>query len=73
MGLPKCLICDENFKNIKKSNIERHFLSKHESFSKTHPVGSEKKSVVAELIRKSQQSTSKFSNWLQSSDSFNCS
>ncbi|KAL4120902.1 hypothetical protein QTP88_013511 [Uroleucon formosanum] len=30
---PKCLICDENFKNNKKSNIERHFLSKHDSFA----------------------------------------
>jgi len=67
MGLPKCLICDENSKNNKKSNIERHCLSEHESFSKTHPAGSERKTAVAELIRKSQQSTSKFSNWLQSS------
>lgn len=24
---PKCLICEENFKNNKKSNIVRHFLS----------------------------------------------
>lgn len=66
MGLPKCLICDENFKNNKKSNIERHFLSKHDSFGKTHPAGSDRKAAVAELIRKSQQSTSKFNNWLQS-------
>jgi len=62
VGLPKFLICDKIYKNNNKSNIECHFLSKHESFSKTRPVGSERKSMVAELIRKSQQSTSKFSN-----------
>ncbi|KAL4107617.1 hypothetical protein QTP88_017941 [Uroleucon formosanum] len=66
MGQPKCLICDENFKNNKKSNIERHFLSKHDSFGKTYPAGNERKTAVAELIRKSHQSTSKFNNWLQS-------
>lgn len=66
MGLPKCLICDENFKNNKKSNIERHFLSKHDFFGQTYPAGNERKVAVAELMRKSQQSTSKFNNWLQS-------
>ncbi|KAL4083645.1 hypothetical protein QTP88_028961 [Uroleucon formosanum] len=50
MGQPKCLICDENFKNNKKSNIERHFLSKHDSFGKTYPAGNERKTAVAELI-----------------------
>jgi len=65
MGQPKCL-CDEHFKNNKKSYIERHFLSKHDSFGKTYPAGNERKIAVAELIRKFQQSTSKFNNWLQS-------
>ncbi|XP_025192731.1 general transcription factor II-I repeat domain-containing protein 2-like [Melanaphis sacchari] len=31
-----------------------------------YPAGNERKTAVAELIRKSQQSTSKFNNWLQS-------
>uniref|UniRef100_A0A2S2Q6T2 Zinc finger MYM-type protein 6 n=1 Tax=Sipha flava TaxID=143950 RepID=A0A2S2Q6T2_9HEMI len=66
MRQPKCLICDENFKNDKKSNIESHFLSKHDSFGKTYPAENKRKTAMAELIRKSQQSTSKFNNWLQS-------
>ncbi|XP_050528220.1 zinc finger BED domain-containing protein 5-like [Daktulosphaira vitifoliae] len=32
----------------------------------TYPTENERKTAVAELIRKSQQSTSKFNNWLQS-------
>ncbi|KAL4084941.1 hypothetical protein QTP88_027807 [Uroleucon formosanum] len=66
MGQPKCLVCNENFKNDKKSNIERYFLSKHDSFGKTSPAGNERKTAVAELIRKFQQSISKFNNWLHS-------
>jgi hypothetical protein len=53
-------------KTIKKSNIERHFLSKHDSFGKTYPAENKRKTAVAELICKSQQSISKFNNWLQS-------
>jgi hypothetical protein len=66
MGQPKCLICDENFKNNKKSIIKRHFLSKHDSFGKTYLAVNERKTAVAELIYKSQQSITKFNNWLQS-------
>lgn len=67
MGLSKCLICDENFKNNKNQTLN-FFLSKYEYFGKIHPVGSERKSAMAELIRKYEQSTSKFSNWMRSSN-----
>ena len=38
-GFAVCLICHENLSNNKKSNIERHFLNKHDSFAKTYPAG----------------------------------
>lgn len=64
MGLPKCIICDKNFKNNKKSNIEHHFLSYHDFFVTAYPADNEIKTAVAKLIKKSQQSTSKLTNWL---------
>ncbi|XP_017778372.1 PREDICTED: general transcription factor II-I repeat domain-containing protein 2 isoform X1 [Nicrophorus vespilloides] len=48
-GLPMCLICHERLSNNKKSNIERHFLNKHNIFDKAYPVGDERKEAVEEL------------------------
>jgi len=60
------LFVTKTSKTIKNLILNVIFLSKHDSFGKTYPAGNERKTAVAELIRKSQQSTSKFNNWLQS-------
>ena len=49
-GLPVCLICGEKVANNKKSNVERHFLNKHNAFAKKHPAGNERKRAIPELL-----------------------
>jgi hypothetical protein len=48
-GLPTCLICKEKLAHNKKSNLERHFTTKHASFSTKYPVGDARKKAVEEL------------------------
>lgn len=38
MGQLNCLICYENFKSNNKSNIELHFVSKHNFFGKMYQL-----------------------------------
>lgn len=47
--LPTCLICQEKMAHNKKSNLERHFTTKHVSFSTKYPVGDARKKAVEEL------------------------
>lgn len=68
-GLPLCLICNEKLANNKKSNIERHFSTKHAVFANKYAPGDERKKAVVELKRKNEQSTSMFSSWIRSSSS----
>ena len=42
-GLPVCLLCDEKLANNKKSNVERHFLNKHNVFAEKYPAGDQRK------------------------------
>jgi hypothetical protein len=67
MGLPTCLICNEKLSNKKKSNLGRHFSTKHDVFARKYSLGEERKKAVTELKQKMKQSTSRFSNWIQSS------
>lgn len=70
-GHPTCLICKEKFSHNKKSNLERHFTSKHASFSTKYPVGDARKKAVEELQKSHDSSTSVFNNWMQSSCNVN--
>ncbi|GFX97520.1 uncharacterized protein TNCV_2840801 [Trichonephila clavipes] len=42
-GLPTCLICHEKLAHNKKSNLGRHFTSKHTQFASKYPAGEERK------------------------------
>ena len=55
-GLPVCLLCNEKLANNKKSNVERHFLNKHNVFAEKYPAGDQRKKVVLELRRRANQS-----------------
>ncbi|GFW61493.1 transposable element Tcb2 transposase [Trichonephila clavipes] len=63
-GLPTCLICDEKLAHNKKSNLERHFTTKHTQSSSKYSAGEERKKAVTELQK--QQSSFILSNWTQS-------
>ncbi|XP_059530893.1 general transcription factor II-I repeat domain-containing protein 2A-like isoform X5 [Myotis daubentonii] len=70
-GLPTCLICQEKLAHNKKSNLERHFTTKHVSFSTKYPVGDARKKAVEELQKSQEKSSSVFNYWMQSSNNVN--
>lgn len=70
-GLPTCLICQEKLAHNRKSNLERHFTTKHMSFSTKYPVGDARKKAVEELQKHQEKSSSVFNNWMQSSSNVN--
>ncbi|GBO00116.1 hypothetical protein AVEN_101394-1 [Araneus ventricosus] len=48
-GLPTCLICHEKLAHNKKSNLERHFTTKHTQFAGKYPASDARKKAVEEL------------------------
>ncbi|GBM68750.1 hypothetical protein AVEN_38906-1 [Araneus ventricosus] len=70
-GLPTCLICHERLAHNKKSNLERHFTTKHTQFVGKYiqPVTHEKK--LLKSSKKQQHSSSMLSSWAQSSKNVN--
>ncbi|GBO29113.1 hypothetical protein AVEN_152568-1 [Araneus ventricosus] len=52
-GLQTCLICHEKLVHNKKSNLERHFITKHIQFAGKYPTGEERKKAVEELQKNS--------------------
>uniref|UniRef100_A0A8C5PAV1 HAT C-terminal dimerisation domain-containing protein n=1 Tax=Leptobrachium leishanense TaxID=445787 RepID=A0A8C5PAV1_9ANUR len=70
-GFPTCLICKEKLAHNKKSNLERHFTTKHLFFSNKYPVGDARKKAVEELLKSQEKSSSAFNQWVQSSNYFN--
>ncbi|GBM18250.1 hypothetical protein AVEN_39014-1 [Araneus ventricosus] len=53
--LPTCLICHEKLAHNKKSNLERHFTTKHTQFAGKYPTGDVRKKAAEELKKKNSQ------------------
>ncbi|GFU22120.1 general transcription factor II-I repeat domain-containing protein 2 [Trichonephila clavipes] len=70
-GLPTCLIRHEKLAHNKKSNLERHFITKPTQFASKYLAGEERKKAVDELQKQKQQSSSMLSNWTQSTSNVN--
>lgn len=70
-GLPTCLICQEKLAHNKKSNLERHFMTKHATFAREYPVGDTRKRAVEELQKYVEKSSSVFNYWRQSVNNVN--
>ncbi|GBO33369.1 hypothetical protein AVEN_105345-1, partial [Araneus ventricosus] len=56
-GLPTCLICHEKLAHNKKSNLERHFTTKHTQFADKYPNGDARKKAVEKLQKKKKSSS----------------
>uniref|UniRef100_A0A674PAJ3 General transcription factor II-I repeat domain-containing protein 2A-like n=2 Tax=Takifugu rubripes TaxID=31033 RepID=A0A674PAJ3_TAKRU len=63
-GLPACLICGEKLSNNKKSNVERHFQSKHLAFAEKYPTEDERQRAISVEERKLS-----FKKWISSPQS----
>ncbi|GBN02135.1 hypothetical protein AVEN_124766-1 [Araneus ventricosus] len=48
-SLPTYLICYKKLAHNKKSNLERHFTTKHRQFAGKYPTGDARKKAVEEL------------------------
>ncbi|CAK6435131.1 unnamed protein product [Pipistrellus nathusii] len=70
-GLPTCLICQKKLAHNKKSNVERHFATKHVSFSTKYPVGDARKKAVEELQKRQETPISVSNYQKQSSNNVN--
>ena len=70
-GFPTCLICQEKLTHNKKSNLERHFTTKHLSFGSKYPAGDARKKAVEELQKSQKISSSVFNSWVQSCSNVN--
>ncbi|GBN16877.1 hypothetical protein AVEN_35040-1, partial [Araneus ventricosus] len=68
--LPTCLICHEKLARNKKSNLERHFTTKHTQIAGKYPTGDDEKKPLKNS-KKKNQSSSMLSNWAQSSNNVN--
>ncbi|GBO29146.1 hypothetical protein AVEN_202743-1 [Araneus ventricosus] len=53
--LPTCLICHEKPAHNKKSNLERHFTTKHTQFDGKYPTVDARKKAVEELQNNNSQ------------------
>ncbi|GBN81611.1 hypothetical protein AVEN_84449-1 [Araneus ventricosus] len=70
-GLLTCLICHEKLTHNRKSNLERHFTTKHAQFAGKYPTGDARKKLLKSSKKMQQQSSSMLSNWAQSSNNVN--
>ncbi|GFS58385.1 uncharacterized protein TNCV_2475301 [Trichonephila clavipes] len=69
-NLRTCLICEKKKAHNKKSNLERHFTTKYQSFSTKYLVRDARKKAF-ELQKRRERSTSTFNHWVQSPNNVN--
>ncbi|XP_029448261.1 protein FAM200A-like isoform X1 [Rhinatrema bivittatum] len=49
-GSPVCLICNDKIASMKRSNIKRHFETRHATFASEYPAGDSRKKACQELL-----------------------
>ena len=62
-GTAVCLICNDKIASMKRSNIKRHFDTRHASFASKYPAGDSRKKACQELLRRVQASQQQLSVW----------
>ncbi|XP_069599634.1 general transcription factor II-I repeat domain-containing protein 2-like [Ranitomeya imitator] len=67
-GSPVCLICNDKIASMKRSNIKRHFDTRHASFASKYPEGDSRKKACQELLCKVQASQQQLRVWTQQGD-----
>lgn len=62
-GTAVCLICSDKISSMKRSNIKRHFDTRHATFASKYPAGESRKKACQELLRSMQASQQQLSTW----------
>ena len=64
-GSAVCMICNEKIKSMKRSNIKRHFDTRHSTFASKYPAGDSRKKACLELSSRVQASQQQLRVWTQ--------
>lgn len=67
-GCAVCLICNDKISSMKRSNIKRHFDTRHATFAAKYPVGDNRNKVCRELLSTVQASQQQLRVWAKQGD-----
>ncbi|XP_072239816.1 general transcription factor II-I repeat domain-containing protein 2-like [Leuresthes tenuis] len=67
-GSAVCLICNDKIASLKRSNIKRHFDTRHSTFASKYPAGDSRKKACQELLCRVQASQQQLRVWTQQGD-----
>lgn len=63
-----CLICNDKISSMKRSNIKRHFDTRHATFASKYPAGDSRKRACQELLCRVQASRQQLRVWTRQGD-----
>ena len=64
-GSAVCMICDDKIVSMKRSNMKRHFDTRHSSFASKYPAWDSRKKAWLELFSRVQTSQQQLRVWAQ--------
>lgn len=67
-GNAVCLICNDKIASMKRSNIKRHFDTRHTTFAAKYPEGGSRKKACQELLCRVQASQQQLRVWAKQGD-----
>uniref|UniRef100_A0A3Q3AU70 HAT C-terminal dimerisation domain-containing protein n=1 Tax=Kryptolebias marmoratus TaxID=37003 RepID=A0A3Q3AU70_KRYMA len=67
-GSAMCLICKDKISLMKRSNIKRHFDTRHATFASKYPVGDSRKKACQELLCRVQANQQQLCVWTRQGD-----
>ncbi|GLD68387.1 general transcription factor II-I repeat domain-containing protein 2-like protein [Lates japonicus] len=67
-GSAVCLICNDKIASMKRSNVKRHFDTRHATFASKYPAGDSRKKACQELLSRVQASQQQLCIWTRQGD-----
>ncbi|CAJ1057641.1 hypothetical protein NHX12_016806%2C partial [Xyrichtys novacula] len=67
-GSAVCLICNDKIASMKRSNVKRHFDTRHATFASKYPVGDSQKKACQELLSRVQATQQHLRVWTRQGD-----
>ncbi|KAJ3587490.1 hypothetical protein NHX12_011087 [Muraenolepis orangiensis] len=67
-GSAVCLICNDKITSLKRSNVKRHFDTRHATFASKYPAGDSRKKACQELLSRVQASQQQLRVWTRQGD-----
>uniref|UniRef100_A0A8P4G8E9 SPIN-DOC-like zinc-finger domain-containing protein n=1 Tax=Dicentrarchus labrax TaxID=13489 RepID=A0A8P4G8E9_DICLA len=67
-GSAVCLICNDKIASMKRSNVKRHFDTRHATFASKYPAGDSRKKACQELLSRVQACQQQLRVWTRQGD-----